>query len=78
MTQSSIQAVVSGKTAMDPNSSFVKLNLFNPDGTPFDIVDNTLAPAAAQADSTAATIADLKTDFNALLAKLRAAGHLAT
>jgi hypothetical protein len=28
---------------------------------------------AAQADSTAATVADLKADFNALLAKLRTA-----
>ena len=33
-----------------------------------------LERAANQADSTAATIADLKTDFNALLAKLQAAG----
>ena len=30
--------------------------------------------AATLADSAATTIADLKTDFNALLAKLRAAG----
>ena len=33
-----------------------------------------LTRAANQADSMAATIADLKTDFNALLAKLQAAG----
>ena len=33
-----------------------------------------LARAANQADSTATTIADLKADFNALLAKLQAAG----
>ena len=33
-----------------------------------------LAPAANQADSTATTIADLKGDFNALLAKLQTAG----
>ena len=33
-----------------------------------------LVRAATQADSTATTIADLKTDFNALLAKLQAAG----
>lgn len=33
--------------------------------------------AAAQADSTAANVTDLKTDFNALLAKLRTAGVLA-
>lgn len=34
--------------------------------------------AAAQADSTAATIAALKDDFNSLLGKLRTAGLLAT
>jgi len=33
-----------------------------------------LTRAVSQADSTAGTIADLKTDFNALLAKLKAAG----
>lgn len=33
-----------------------------------------LARAANQADSTATTIADLKGDFNALLAKLQVAG----
>ena len=36
-----------------------------------------IAPAAHQADSTATTIADLKTDFNALLAKLQATGLMA-
>ena len=36
-----------------------------------------IAPAANQADSTATTIADLKADFNALLAKLQAAGLMA-
>ena len=34
-------------------------------------------PAAAQADSEATTVAALKTDFNDLLAKLRAAGLMA-
>lgn len=33
--------------------------------------------AVAQADSTATDVAELKTDFNALLAKLRTAGILA-
>lgn len=37
------------------------------DGTP-------LSPAAHQADSTAVDVAGLVTDFNALLAKLKAAG----
>lgn len=35
-------------------------------------------PAASQADSTATDVAGLVTDFNALLAKLRAAGIIAT
>ena len=39
--------------------------------------DKAIAPAAHQADSAATTIADLKTDFNALLAKLKAAGLMA-
>ena len=36
-----------------------------------------VAPAAHQADSTATTIAELKPDFTALLAKLQAAGLMA-
>ena len=36
-----------------------------------------IAPAAHQADSTATTIADLKTDFNARRAKMHAAGLMA-
>lgn len=35
-------------------------------------------PVAYQAPSTAATVADLKTDFNALLTKLIAAGIMAS
>ena len=37
-----------------------------------------ITPAEAQADSTASSYTGLKDDFNALLAKLRAAGLLAT
>lgn len=37
-----------------------------------------ITPAAAQADSTATTIAALKEDFNTLLAALRTAGFMAT
>ncbi|MCX7749168.1 MAG: Head fiber protein [Clostridia bacterium] len=37
-----------------------------------------LKPAELQADSTATTISDLKSDFNALLAKLKAAGVMAS
>lgn len=39
-------------------------------------VDNMIMPA--QADSTATTVAELVTDFNNLLAKLRAAGYMET
>jgi hypothetical protein len=37
-----------------------------------------LKPAETQADSTASTIAGLVADFNALLAKLKAAGLMAS
>lgn len=37
-------------------------------------LSSSFTPAANQADSTATTIAELKTDFNALLAKLKTAG----
>lgn len=36
-----------------------------------------LKPALSQADSVAATIADLTSDFNALLVKLKSAGLMA-
>lgn len=39
--------------------------------------DASATPAAYQADSTATTVAGLKDDFNALLAKLRTAGVIA-
>lgn len=39
---------------------------------------STFTPAAFQADSTASTIAGLVVDFNALLAKLKAAGLMAS
>jgi hypothetical protein len=44
--------------------------LVNPDGTSA----GTVKKQAAQADSTATDVTGMKTDFNALLAKLRAAG----
>ena len=43
-------------------------------GGKLTFADAELKPAATQADSTAETVADLVTDFNALLAKLKAAG----
>lgn len=48
------------------------LVLYKADGTPYPIPTK----QAAQADSVAADVTTLKTDFNALLAKLRLAGIL--
>ncbi len=45
------------------------------EGLPFP--SGSITPAANQADSEATTIAALKEDFNALLAKLKAAGLMA-
>ena len=50
------------------------LILINPDGTRA----GTVKTAAAQADTTAVDLAALKVDFNALLAKLRTAGVIAS
>ncbi len=41
------------------------------------LAGGSVTPAAAVADSEATTVAQMKTDFNALLASLRAAGFLA-
>jgi len=46
--------------------------------TPTSTIRGGVIQAAAQANSTATTVADLVTDFNALLAKLRTAGVIAT
>ena len=48
------------------------------DGTPIDLGGNGSAQAAAQADSTATTVAGTVADLNSLLAKLRAAGIIAS
>lgn len=47
-------------------------------GATIEGVNGISAVAAVQAASTATTIADLKADFNALLAKLKTAGLMAT
>jgi len=46
-------------------------------GGKFTFAGTELKPAETQADSTASTIEGLVTDFNALLAKLKAAGLMA-
>lgn len=57
-------------TSSPTNQSTRQVVLVNPDGS----AAGTVKKAAAQADSTATDVAGLKTDFNALLAKLRSAG----
>ncbi len=71
------QAIVATQAAIEPSQGVTQLAFFNEDGTPFDFGNPDLSPAAAQADSTADVIGEIVTDFNALLAKLRAAGLLA-
>jgi hypothetical protein len=61
--------LASNPTGID-HSTPLQLALVNPDGSQA----GTVKKAAAQADSTASTVAALVTDFNALLAKLRSAG----
>lgn len=68
-------AVVQATTGNLPaHRATMPIVLLNPDGTQA----GTVKKAAAQADTTAADLAALKTDFNALLAKLRTAGVIAT
>lgn len=69
------QAVVVEQSAVNTHQTVEEIALFNADGTPFGAVPS---QAAAQADSVAATLPAMVTDFNALLAKLRAAGVMAT
>ena len=68
------QFVVVDQDAINPHQTVHELALFNADGTARTVATQ----AAAQADSTADTIPEIVADFNALLAKLRAAGVMAT
>lgn len=71
--QSILEAIVVSKPTREHSKTPVQLALFNANGTP-KVLPN--VPTAAQADSVAATVGALVTDFNALLAKLRTAGIL--
>ena len=50
---------------------------FTADAKVVNFPAGSITPAATQADSTASTVSALKEDFNALLAKLKAAGLMA-
>jgi hypothetical protein len=82
------QAQILAGDTINPLREVTQIQFYNPDGTPFDFGGGT-APVAAttttagvvkqaaiQADSVATDAAGVVTDFNALLAKLRAAGIL--
>lgn len=64
------QATVVTAAAPNSNQNMIQLALFDATGAPLGVVKK----QAAQVDSTATDVPGLKTDFNALLAKLRAAG----
>lgn len=65
-----IKAVLAAGSTGSANQTPLSLALVNSDGT----AAYTIKKQAAQVDSTATDVAGLKTDFNALLAKLRLAG----
>jgi hypothetical protein len=71
--QTPVNGVVLNGKPRQQNQAPMLLVLTDANGVPTP----SFKQAAAQADSTATDIAGLKTDFNALLAKLRTAGILA-
>lgn len=73
--------VVDGSTAItNTTATDIKLSAVLAGSTPAAAAGSvgTVTRQAAQADSVAADVATLRADFNALLAKLRSAGVLAT
>jgi len=74
MNQVVKQVTVVPQTAPTQNQVMERVSLFNAAGEPLAAAE----PAAAQADSVAATLGAMVVDFNALLAKLRAAGVMLT
>lgn len=72
--QAILNATIVDQATPTPNNSMIQLALFNPNGTK-KVLPTVMA---AQADSVAANIAAMVVDHNALLAKLRSTGHMAT
>lgn len=68
--QAPLRAVINAGVNPNTKQAPVDIILTHPDGTAVSSVKK----QAAQVDSTATDVAGLKTDFNALLAKLRLAG----
>ena len=70
--------LVTGKDSVTPTGTPLQLALFDTDGvavTPLSAESNQMP---VQAASVAADVATLKTDFNALLTKLKNAGLMAS
>ena len=68
------KAVINTNQSTNGHQTPLSVVLYNADGT----AASTVKKAAAQPDTVAADLAALKVDFNALLAKLRTAGVIAT
>ena len=68
------KTVIGGEVILAANAKVT----IDPAATIEGLPDGNLTPAASQADSTATAIEDLVVDFNALLAKLRSAGLMAS
>lgn len=67
-----VKAIVVSAVGTNPNQQSLNLALTNPDGS----VASTVKPQTAPANSVAADVATLKTDYNNLLAVLKTAGVL--
>jgi len=67
--------VVQASANSDRANELPTLTLFQADGTPLTVNQEVMP---VQAASTASDVAGLKTDFNALLTKLKNAGYMAT
>lgn len=74
MSTTPTRAVIADSQNVNTNQGLKTVVLVNSDGTPA----STIKKQAAQADSTATDVTGLKADFNALLAKLRTAGVIAS
>lgn len=72
------QLVVVEQTDITTNQHFQQVALFNADGTPLVINQTAMEPAAAQSDFVGADLTALKVELNAFLAKLEAAGIVAS
>ena len=74
MANGVMQATIVSATMRKPNQELVQLALFGSDGTELAVGKK----MPVQAASTAADVAAMVVDFNALLTKLKNAGLMAT